>query len=465
MSYQIKILSDEEFEKLPYREVDISLGLADTKTNTAYVRYVANEELQKYLINHELEHLVGADRDEIHHDGNGVYYKGFGNVFSALGQGASNIASGIGQGVGQLGSNIGRSIGGAASSIGQGISNLSGSLGKAMNFGGGFQGGANPSGGMLAAGASNPALRAPMDYFKSAPGSSISPFSMLSSGASSGALSPFGTSKASQSPIMQAFQPGGGQFGGKGASGSWNLPSSPKMSSQTAPIGVSANVDTPTQGQAPQQQPGQSNLFGNISKGLDLGGQVMSMFKGSGGMSMQGGGAMPNLPDLSQLPSVQAYKNFDFRGNLAQMDPALQDAINRDFDRIDAQEQHDFRNRWKNIRPGADIENDSVFARDYQALQQSQATRRADALAKYRMENMQFQFGVNQTEAERLMNLAQLDVDTISFNTGLDAQEAMQLKMIAGYGTQEETGIGGTLGQVGNIVNQAGGLMNSFGGG
>ena len=166
MSYQIQILSDEEFEALPYDEVGMSLGLADTKTNTAYVRYVANDELQKYLINHELEHLIGDDRDEVHHDGRGVYYKGFGNIFSAIGQGAGNIASGIGSAAGQIGQNVGRSIGGAASSIGSGISNLAGSLGKAVGFNGGFQGGANPSGGMAAAAASNPALRAPMNYFQ-----------------------------------------------------------------------------------------------------------------------------------------------------------------------------------------------------------------------------------------------------------------------------------------------------------
>ena len=51
MSYQIQILSDQEFEALPYEEVGISLGLADTNKNTAYVRYVANDGLQKYLIN------------------------------------------------------------------------------------------------------------------------------------------------------------------------------------------------------------------------------------------------------------------------------------------------------------------------------------------------------------------------------------------------------------------------------
>ena len=35
MGYSIKVLSNEEFEKLPYRHTDIALGLADPKQNTA----------------------------------------------------------------------------------------------------------------------------------------------------------------------------------------------------------------------------------------------------------------------------------------------------------------------------------------------------------------------------------------------------------------------------------------------
>ena len=52
--YNVQILSDAEFESLPYPETEISLGIADPRTNTAYVRYTQSEELNKYLINHEI---------------------------------------------------------------------------------------------------------------------------------------------------------------------------------------------------------------------------------------------------------------------------------------------------------------------------------------------------------------------------------------------------------------------------
>ena len=447
MSYQIQILSDEEFEELPYSEAGISLGLADTKTNTAYVRYVANGELQKYLVNHELEHLIGSDRDEIHHDGEGVYYKGFGNVFSGIGSALSGAGS---------------SIMGGLSNIGSGISNLAGSATRAMGFGGGFQGGANPSGGMAAAAASNPALRAPTGYSGglASMGANFPQFRIPSSGLSS--FGQLGASPMGFGGSTQGYTPRSTQ--GMGMQG----PSLGGMQSSSPRVGSSSQAGS--QGQPPSpgtQQQAQGGGFmdafgGELMSGLGsmASNKIMSMFGGSGGMAT-GGGNMPHIPDLSQLPSVQQYKSFDFRNNLDKMDPALQDAVNRDFDRIDAQEQHDFRNRWKNIRPGADIENDSVFAKDYQSLQQTQATRRADALAKYRMENMQFQFGVNKTEAQRLMDLAQLDISTISFNTGLDAQEAMQLKMIAGYKDLAATGSDVASSEPTGFLNQFGSSLGT----
>ena len=445
MPLKIQILSDDEFEALPYAETGISLGLADTNKGEAYVRYTANKELQEYLINHELEHLTGEDRDEIHHDGNGVYYKGFGNVLSGVGNAVGGAA---------------RSIGGAAQSVGSGISNAAGSLTKAMGFGGGFQGGANPSGGMAAAAASNPALRMP------------------TTAGSAGGLSSLGQRLGQTMPSpnrsMQGFNPSSplnSLMGAQPGNFAFQPPSTPKigspapMATQGASMGGSTGQPTPApkpQGPQTQSQGGGLDLFGKVSQGLGLGQQVMSMFGGQGGAGgfEQNAGIGSRLPDLSQLPSVQAYKNYDFRGNLSEMDPALQDAINRDFDKIDAEEEHEFRNRWKNIRPGADIENDSVFARDYKALKDSQATRRADSLAKYRLENVQTQLGVNELEAKRLQELAQLDVDTISFNTGMDAQEAMNLKAMFGYGTSEE---GGTLGNISNVVGQVGNIVGGLG--
>ena len=102
MNYSIKILSSEEFDELPYSKVGIALGVADPKTNTAYIRHSAHSELNKYLIDHEFEHLV----EEIPTDEfEGVRYKipilgpiasGLGKFGSAIGRGASNVVSKVG---------------------------------------------------------------------------------------------------------------------------------------------------------------------------------------------------------------------------------------------------------------------------------------------------------------------------------------------------------------------------------
>ena len=56
--YTVKILNNEDFNRLPYKEVEDSLGIADPKTNTAYVRDTHIDAANQYLINHEVEHLI-----------------------------------------------------------------------------------------------------------------------------------------------------------------------------------------------------------------------------------------------------------------------------------------------------------------------------------------------------------------------------------------------------------------------
>ena len=56
--YEIKVLKSNEFDKLPYRGIEDSLGIADVKKNRVFVRDTGMHELNRYLINHEIDHLV-----------------------------------------------------------------------------------------------------------------------------------------------------------------------------------------------------------------------------------------------------------------------------------------------------------------------------------------------------------------------------------------------------------------------
>lgn len=102
--YQVKVLSDQEFDALPYPEMETSLGVADPETSTAYVRYTGLDAVDKYLVSHELEHLIDG-HGGIHSDHyrNGLYYKGFGEILQSVISpvvGMFNPVAGAGLGLG-----------------------------------------------------------------------------------------------------------------------------------------------------------------------------------------------------------------------------------------------------------------------------------------------------------------------------------------------------------------------------
>lgn len=76
--YNIQFLDDKDFESLPYKDTDVALGLADSKTGQAYVRRTGVDIMDVFTAMHELEHLEegehGAHADHQYHK-DGVYYK------------------------------------------------------------------------------------------------------------------------------------------------------------------------------------------------------------------------------------------------------------------------------------------------------------------------------------------------------------------------------------------------------
>ena len=73
--YQIKVLDTNDFDSLPYEGIDNSLGIADVKQGKVFVRDTGIHELNKYLISHEIEHLV--EERATHEDEHGIRHKKF----------------------------------------------------------------------------------------------------------------------------------------------------------------------------------------------------------------------------------------------------------------------------------------------------------------------------------------------------------------------------------------------------
>ena len=434
----VKVLSDKEFDELPYPEAKVSLGLADTKSGQAYVRYTASNDLNKYLVEHELEHLLGEDRDEIHHGGDGVYYKGLGNIFQGLGQAVGGA---------------GKSIFGAFDSVGKGISGLFGGSGQtkplqvqpqgmAPNAGRGGPMTTIPSGGPQMMGFAPPEPRTspsvapiplanPMSFFQgfgqstSKPQAGSSPSVSLPSAPkpkmpAQASTSNFSLPMPSNAPIgSQTIRSASGapmsSLSPSRLPGFTPPPMGPNVIPTSRPGIPQAPASTPSAGTATQQ---------NVNSGFDAGKLAIGAgLEGIGQFGIQ----TPNMPDLSELPSVQALRNFNFN-SISELDPALEQAINNDFQRIEEREYQAFLARYKSLRPGADIESDSNFKRDLLELQRMQGQRRADALAKYRFDMISQNLQLSQAELAQLQNVANLDIEMIMGQMGLDYADAQKFK-------------------------------------
>lgn len=75
MSYKIAFLNDEEFEKLPGKNMEDKIGVAYPKYGEAYVRKTGSNLVDVFTLAHELEHLQGETHDEHFDAENGCYYK------------------------------------------------------------------------------------------------------------------------------------------------------------------------------------------------------------------------------------------------------------------------------------------------------------------------------------------------------------------------------------------------------
>lgn len=90
--YDIKVLSEKEFSKLPYKEVKSALGVADMNKKTAFVRKTEWGPISKTVnlltIQHELDHLIeGLDES----DEQNIKYKKFRQIISPIAKIASFI--------------------------------------------------------------------------------------------------------------------------------------------------------------------------------------------------------------------------------------------------------------------------------------------------------------------------------------------------------------------------------------
>jgi len=452
--YIVKYLSDKEYDALPIKHAKTSLGAADPKIKTAWVRRSNVPIRDAFVAEHELEELIQkVSPDEI----DGIRYKGSKSVLGQVGdwlektfipEGAKEFVTDKVPWVGDMLSRgwlgpVAQQFtqeGKEAYEKGTGTSGIMNNWVNPMLMG--------AIGGPLAAGAFG-ALNSPTGFGNMALGGvkgyglgklgqwGSQSISNMFNSAGAGPTAATGpgnvlgsqTSRIPQTPgitnvsktmqefpmINSAVNKGFGFTGLNNPLASANMP------------GVNSGV-TPTSTNWWQDLLGGKN-WGTTALGLGIGGLGQLMNK------------QPQIPNFNELGGVQGFKNMLSQGPTAvQITPEtrlrLEEQVNDQYD----QALKELNARYKNLRPGADYASDSDYKGDLDRLNEA----KADAIKGMVDE---YQNRVYSDQLQGAQYFADMDQYQLMAQTGLDQQQAQEfqnwLRSLGGAFMQSGLGIGG----------------------
>lgn len=423
MGYSIKVLTNDEFDRLPYDGVGDSLGLADVPNGRVFVRNTHIPELNSYLLDHELDHLVEETPTDCDHTGN-IRYKKFRQGVGNVGAVALPIIGAA------LGGPAGAAIGGAAGGA------LKGGIGgEEKSLSGAFKGGA-------------------IGGLSGFAGSKLTGNFGMPNGTIGNLPQTLGTGLKSGLGIGNVFKNAGSFLGfGGGASTAGNLGAKGLGAGGLKVLGgdPTANAFGPILSKF-----GASPVAGSSAGGgLGFGGIGSKQMLGAGLLGLGLAKPLPKAPELPQSVNdlrsqVQAGGNplaqkaqGALGGLLDQQfnplsEPEIQAATRQlEIDQVKAEDQ--VRDLYRNLRPGTDPSTDSSFRRDLQEVQDQFARAKSDVLAtrtrdlksqfdSQRMGQIQQAMGISDQQMNQLMQLAQLDVQQIAQQLQLDVAQAELFK-------------------------------------
>jgi hypothetical protein len=438
--FTLKILPSEDFEKLPFvsskENPSMVFGAADPKTGVAFVRDTGFNDFTKATMEHELDELMASTSL---HEEDGIRFKDFSQTLGNFGSSIPGIGGILGPALGAVGQ--------VPDLIGSGISKVGSFFGggsPAQPTAGGFNPGPAPRVAPITgsqSGGPNLSFQSSLPSFS---GQAITPPSAAASGGIENALNLF----------TSGF--GGGTGGGFGI---------PSVNVGGASFGIPSSISGP------------------VTKATDfIKGTVGDIFQGARGavtggeggdnLGTQLGKALPGV-GVSLLgnlfaPKVDPIDTSGIRNRLeqqitgqGQQGPLFQEAldvgrrtlttapgeppeeqfraVDRQIDEALADNIESLRNTFKSLNPGADPENNTRFAEEVARLQRDAAQLKSEARGNAVAQQIQDQLrvmedflNIDRAQTQQLVQLAQMELDELVFNTGLSAQEALEFKQLFG---------------------------------
>jgi len=445
--YTVRILSEKEFDKLPYKHAKTSLGLADANTGVAFVRDTGYNDITKDTIAHELDELMAKVSP---HEEDGIRYKNLASLGAGAGAGVLSsmvpflrpfqgaLSAGAGalankdnrlQGAlqGFSGGGIGTGLGGGVFDAFKGVSSPGGTFGKALqSFVPGMERGLTQFAGTV-------------------PG-----FGGVGTGSPTGALAKFfaGGTAPTTTTARLATQ-SGGQGGIMDAINAASADSATRAGISPATVnvggGVGAGVD--------------SALRDKATDGFNISESIKEMLPG---LALAGAGDLfapqAQVPDTSGIQArlermtqeggeplaKEAGLNELFRilGDPVGEPPAAafgQGDIYADRQLTDDIEA--LRNEFKAVNPNANVDNNSAFLNKKQELierSREQRTAARDELSfqfereqlERKFQTMQVALNLDQAQMGQYVQLAQMEIDQLMLQYGIDAQTATNFKTL-----------------------------------
>lgn len=447
--YTVNVLSEKDFDKLPYKHTKTSLGLADAKTGVAYVRDTGYNDITKDTITHELDELMAKVSP---HEEDGIRYKNLASLGAGAGAGALSsmvpflrpfqgaLSAGAGalaggkdnrlQGAmqGFTGGGIGTGIGGGVFDAFKGVTSPGGTFGKALeSFMPGVERGITNYAGTVpgfgGVGTDNP-TGALAKFFSSGSAPSTTTAKLATNAGSAGVGAPTqpitgGAGSAAQFAQQMAstggeatLKPGGGildrLFKGGG--------DDDMMKKLATGLGISGVGDLLTpKVDAPDTSGIQSRLQGQLQSG----GEPLAKEAGLNEL----------FRILGEPVGAPPQSAFD-QGDLY--------ADRRMTDDLEA-----LRNEFKAVNPNANVDNNSAFLDKKQEIMErsrEQRTAARDELSYAheqeqlgrKFQTMQVALNLDQSQMSQYTQLAQMEIDQLMLQYGIDSQTAINFKEMFG---------------------------------